>query len=445
MKHKILIGVLLLSFAPVVVASFLDDIEDHIQNQEVFPESRFAPEAEVIEPVLTDDDSLSRIKSDIFWEEDALDAIEQRLQESENDLWEASEERRSFEQQIFLLDQEIQLVSNQLEEYKNRKNYHQTLLARLTREKSALEATIRVRKRILERLSIRNFLRRGNKRHTQTSGLPSGNFFLTQWLFSNRQLSEVIDTYRKDTEAEEASKTEIKELEILQKHLAKQEAFLAYQTGVSDQLLDLISEQERRLVTFTDAQAVLRDRALEDVQTAQNRIEEYRQQQNESTFALQDLRLSLKTALDGGTPIKTIVEDDLFFGYPVPEPVRITATFHDLDYEERFGIRHDGVDFAVPQGSGVRAVASGVVAEVKDNGLGYSYLILEHAGDTFSLYGHVSSFLVKPGDVIQKGEKIALSGGTPGTPGAGYFTTGPHLHLEFFKDGEYVNPLKFIR
>jgi murein DD-endopeptidase MepM/ murein hydrolase activator NlpD len=99
----------------------------------------------------------------------------------------------------------------------------------------------------------------------------------------------------------------------------------------------------------------------------------------------------------------------------------------------------------VAQGSPVHALAEGIVFAVKDGGkTGYSYILIGHRNGYASLYGHVSLAMVKTGDVVRFGQTIALSGGQPGTHGAGHMTTGPHLHLEIMKDGEHVNPLSVL-
>ena len=123
----------------------------------------------------------------------------------------------------------------------------------------------------------------------------------------------------------------------------------------------------------------------------------------------------------------------------------ITAGYFDLSYEAVFGVPHRAVDIAVPQATPVRSVSDGVVFAFKDGGLtGYSYILIGHRNGYASLYGHVSSSFVKQGDIVSAGQMIGLSGGRPGTRGAGYMTTGSHLHLEITKDGVHVNPTSIL-
>jgi murein DD-endopeptidase MepM/ murein hydrolase activator NlpD len=61
-----------------------------------------------------------------------------------------------------------------------------------------------------------------------------------------------------------------------------------------------------------------------------------------------------------------------------------------------------------------------------------------------TLYGHLSLTQVAPGQEIHKGDVIGLSGGTPGTPGAGPTTTGPHLHFEVILNGSNIDPMTIL-
>lgn len=130
--------------------------------------------------------------------------------------------------------------------------------------------------------------------------------------------------------------------------------------------------------------------------------------------------------------------------WPVEPDLGISAHFEDDGYEERFGIPHHAVDIPAMQGTVVAAAADGTVMKVTDNGLGFNSLVIRHAGGFATMYGHVSAFLVNEGDTVRAGEAIALSGGQPGTKGAGWLTTGAHLHFEVLRDGEQMDPLRYL-
>lgn len=84
---------------------------------------------------------------------------------------------------------------------------------------------------------------------------------------------------------------------------------------------------------------------------------------------------------------------------------------------------HTGVDFAVPQGTDVLAVADGKVANA-NWGKAYGIHIVHDLGDgTFVIYAHLSKSLVKVGDKIKAGQHIGESGNTGNSSGA-------HLHFE---------------
>ncbi len=99
---------------------------------------------------------------------------------------------------------------------------------------------------------------------------------------------------------------------------------------------------------------------------------------------------------------------------------------------------HKGIDWATPTGTPVYASCGGKVSRA-GWGSGYGYVVyIDHEDGRQTRYGHLSKILVKVGDTVKQGEKIALSGNTG-------VTTGPHLHFEILINGTQVNPLKYLQ
>lgn len=130
--------------------------------------------------------------------------------------------------------------------------------------------------------------------------------------------------------------------------------------------------------------------------------------------------------------------------WPVSPMLGISATFRDPSYSRRFRRSHEGIDIPVGQGTQIRAPADGFVDRIADNGLGYSFIRLIHDNGLVTLYGHVSGTFVSEGQRVRRGDTLGLTGGRPGSRGAGLLTTGPHLHLEVFEHGTHTDPLKFL-
>ncbi len=98
---------------------------------------------------------------------------------------------------------------------------------------------------------------------------------------------------------------------------------------------------------------------------------------------------------------------------------------------------HKGVDFAGPEGSKVSSVAAGLVTFAGERA-GYGEMVeINHGNGLATRYCHNEKLLVKQGDMVRKGQDVALMGSTG-------HSTGPHLHFEVLKNGAQVDPLRFI-
>ncbi|WP_233119125.1 murein DD-endopeptidase MepM [Aggregatibacter actinomycetemcomitans] len=126
-----------------------------------------------------------------------------------------------------------------------------------------------------------------------------------------------------------------------------------------------------------------------------------------------------------------------FARYPLQRQARVSSPFNPRRRHPITGriAPHKGVDFAMPTGTPVIAPADGTVEKIAYQAYGAGrYVVLRHSREYQTVYMHLSRPLVKVGQTVKKGERIALSGNTGGS-------TGPHLHYEFHINGRPVNPL----
>ena len=97
---------------------------------------------------------------------------------------------------------------------------------------------------------------------------------------------------------------------------------------------------------------------------------------------------------------------------------------------------HKGIDLRAPMGSPIYAMQQGTVAGINDK---WGKVILKHPNNYLSEYAHLSEFGVKPGDIVQKGQRIGSAGKTGPIPGM-----APHLHHTIkAPDGTAINPRSF--
>lgn len=124
-------------------------------------------------------------------------------------------------------------------------------------------------------------------------------------------------------------------------------------------------------------------------------------------------------------------------GRPITSGWQSSPYGHRIDPISGQRAWHDGVDFAGKEGSAIRAVASGVVSW-SGNRAGYGMMIEVAHGDGLSTrYAHNKENIVQVGDLVRRGDVIALMGSTGRS-------TGPHVHYEVFKHGRAVDPATYI-
>ncbi len=132
-----------------------------------------------------------------------------------------------------------------------------------------------------------------------------------------------------------------------------------------------------------------------------------------------------------------------FFGdtgkMTAPAHGRITSYFGEREdpISGEDGV-HNAIDIALDEGTCVSAAWDGVVSKTGYDSTSGKYVWLVHKNGNETFYCHLSEVLVSDGVVIRAGETIAFSGNT------GY-STGPHLHFAVKENGEYTDPLDYLK
>lgn len=233
---------------------------------------------------------------------------------------------------------------------------------------------------------------------------------LTQYELLNRQLSEVEDVLRDVRRRDDNIYRVIFEADPLPESMRR-----AGSGGVN---------RYRDLAGFAGSEVVIGTRKRLDALTRQLIV------QSESLDEVASLALRKKELLASIPAVQPISNRDLTmissgFGERL-HPIHKIAKFHA------------GMDFTAPVGTEIYATGDGRVefADYATNGYGI-HVVIDHGFDYKTLYGHLSTLKVRPGQQVKRGDPIGLVGNTG-------LSAGPHLHYEVHKGGTPVDPANYF-
>jgi murein DD-endopeptidase MepM/ murein hydrolase activator NlpD len=147
----------------------------------------------------------------------------------------------------------------------------------------------------------------------------------------------------------------------------------------------------------------------------------------DEVFKLAKQKTQMLASIPGIQPVAIKGSDRLVsgFGYRI-HPIYKTAKMHT------------GIDFAAPTGTPIYSTGNGVVSQTEFNGRGYgNNVVINHGYGYQTLYGHMTKFVVRPGQKVQRGDLIGYVGSTGSS-------TGPHCHYEVIKDGNKIDPINYF-
>ena len=215
--------------------------------------------------------------------------------------------------------------------------------------------------------------------------------------------------------------------------------------AINSSLRDIENEQVQRIGALTDGAYQTADAIADELESAGLPVTD-----DYGKFDVGGPLIALDKATMFESKVKELDEAldalDRIKQQALKLPLANPAAGHSIS--SGFGVRkdpligapalHSGMDFRAPPGAPARATAAGIVTKAGWNG-GYGRMVEIDHGDGFTTrYAHLSKVLVATDQKVATGDEI-------GEVGSSGRSTGPHLHYEIRRDGDAIDPLRFIK
>ena len=373
-----------------------------------------------------------------------VDFLNEQIDSKKNQIEEIQKKKKQYSQKLKQLEKEKSSLKNQLSILENR--LAQTELEIRDTENQINKVTLEIRKTDFEIKSKKERIEKEKEHIGRIIDLlyKQKKADTLEILLLNESFSEFLNQLKYLQDINQEVKKSVNKLKQHKQELKDQKKSLKEKNDKLARLKNELKGEKQELEQQQESKKFLLKKTASSEDRYQQLLQEAKREREQISQELASLEKKVRARLE-----KTS-KDDLQFnenGFIWPTPGHhVTVGFHDPDYPFRHLFEHPAIDIRASQGTQIKAAASGYVARVKynPNSSKYAFIMLIHGDGMATVYGHISKPLVEEEQYVVQGQNIALSGGMPGTAGAGYLTTGPHLHFEVRKDGIPTDPLPYL-
>lgn len=343
----------------------------------------------------------NEINTQIEQKNEELTGIQSEISSVMQEIQSLTEEITNYEKEIQGLDSQTEELKSSIEELEKELTVSQT---KYEKQKKSLEDRLV----ILYEAGETNYL-----------DVLLNSKSLSDFLSSYYYISEIV---KHDKELLEDLESDKNKIELNKKTLDEQR----------EKLKSIRNSKERTAIVLENTKILqnnYKKQLTEEEKTLQAEIETYESQVREiEAEILLITTANLDSDYTGG-----------IMAWPVPGYTRITSEFgmrlHPTLHVYKL---HTGIDIGAPMRANFVAASDGVVVKAGYNIAYGNMVIIDHGGGISTLYAHGDEILVTVGQTVKRGEIILKVGST------GY-STGPHAHFEVRVNGEYVQPLNFLK
>ncbi len=344
-----------------------------------------------------------------------LSQIRNNIKNKQQELNESRAKEKSLGDQVNSLEQQINSKQSDIDELEASISEAQAKLETLEEELAAAEEKVNTQNENLN-ARLRNMYKNGSVGFIDVL-MDSGSFSeflnnlsLVEKVYTSDQ--DVLEELQKAYDEIDAKK---KEIETLQADLSESKATMEEQKSSLE--ADKASVEKKKSEIAADSAETQRelDKLEADAQALTSSIRNSGSSSSSSKY-------------NGG-----------IMAWPVPSCHTVSSGYggriHPTTGKYKF---HGGLDIPGSYGSAIVAANSGKVIWAGNRGDSYgNYVIIDHGGGVSTLYGHSSKVLVRTGQSVSRGQRIANVGSTGRS-------TGPHCHFEVRINGSRVNPNPYV-
>lgn len=369
-----------------------------------------------------------------------------KVEKYDRQISEARKKQKGYEEEEEFLRQE-------LEEIEKAKDKTLLYIEKLDKKSSSLEQSLedikeRIQKTENELQSAGKELAQAEKTEEKQYATmkkrikymyENGNQDYLEILFSSRDIGDLlnrteyiekISSYDQNIfkEYEKTKENIRRKKEEIEGKLSDLEDMQAEETAEKEALNDLRKKKKQELNNYK-----------EQITVSQEKSDEYARQAAEAEAEVEKLLQEKQAEIDRQNAVGAGNSGgDGTLRWPLEIAGRISS---------RFGKRgrptagastyHKGIDIAVSHGTSIVAAGAGKVVTASYSSSAGNYVMISHGDRLYTVYMHCSRLIVKKGDTVTAGQRIAYVGSTG-------ISTGPHLHFGVSKNGSYVDPLTYV-
>ena len=337
--------------------------------------------------------------------------LNQQIKQTQSSINKAKNEKKTVAMAIEDLDKRLNQAEDELSSVENQLFQLENQIALTTRELERASTEAANQKELLKK-RVRVMYENGNAGYmsvilnsTSFSEFISNVDFLKKIISFDMNLLNKMKSYRDSVEEKKTK--------------------LASELEEKERLKNEIGKKKEQVETTKQVKEMTLKEILSDLKELERQEDKLLEQSKE--IAKKIVELQSKEKYIGGE-----------LGWPAPGYYKITSQYgnrnHPILKKKKM---HTGIDIAVPSGTSVIAANAGKVIYSGYNGGYGNTVIIDHGGKISTLYAHNSKLLVKVGDKVEKGKVISKSGSTG-------LSTGPHLHFEVRENGQHVDPMKYL-